>query len=162
MNDSPDQRISQQIQHLAATNGAAGSLFTLFAKRQKDSRETSVERAARKAGVDYSSMLQVFRELDEIGVGRFIPGRHGHASRISWHYSIQSLGKIALGKGRKLDSVSPDAETEEPEASSLADGAEVEHEFQLRSDLKIKFALPSDLSEREAERLGAFLKTLPL
>lgn len=36
------------------------------------------------------------------------------------------------------------------------------HTFNLRSDLSIEFTLPTDLTNKEAERIAAFIKTLPI
>lgn len=162
MNTSLDQTVTANLQALCAANDAAKRLFTAFAQRQKDSRETTVDRAAWIAGIDYSSMLQLFRRLHEVGVGRFIPGRHGYSSRMEWNFSIRSLGKVAQGRARKLEEVAPDADTDETAAEAASKIAVHEHEFQLRSDLRIRLGLPADLTAKEAERLGAYLQTLPL
>ena len=36
------------------------------------------------------------------------------------------------------------------------------HIFNLRVDLPVEFSLPNDLTYKEAERLAAFIKTLPI
>ncbi|MBO9581605.1 MAG: hypothetical protein J7498_11990 [Sphingobium sp.] len=163
MNASLDQSLVSELQALCVANETARRLFFEgFAQRQKDSRTTTVDRAARTANADYSSMIQVFKKLDQIGAGRFIAGRHGHSSRMEWKYSLRSLSAVAQGKGRKLEQVPSDAVNEDAISDRLGKLALLDHEFQLRGDLKIKFSLPADLTEKEAERLGAFLKTLPL
>lgn len=159
MNSSFNTKISDGLKGLCASNGAAQRLFESFSKRTKDATETSVDRAAWLAGSDYGSMVKVFKELGALGVGRFIPGRHGYASRIEWAYSIRSLGKVAVGAGQALAEVPADA-TADDEAPSAAN-AGLKHEFQLRDGVKVAFELPADLSEKEADRLAAFVKALP-
>ncbi|MBT2188678.1 hypothetical protein [Sphingobium nicotianae] len=162
MNLTPDQHVIIALRALCAANESARRLFKSFADRQKDSRETTVERAAIAAGADYNSMVQVFKQLDKIGVGRFIPGRHGYSSRIEWKFSLRSLGRVAQGDGSRLEEVPVDAAVEDRLVETNGKPALLDHEFQLRGTLKIKFSLPADLTEKEAARLGAFLHTLPL
>ncbi len=57
---------------------------------------------------------------------------------------------------RKADMISAFRELEEADFESL------EHALNLRSDFCVELVLPVDLSNSEAERLAAFVKTLPL
>ncbi len=105
-------------------------------------------------------MVQVFKQLGDIGVGRFIPGRHGYVSRMEWKFSIRSLGEVAQGRGKRLNDVAADADMDDAVSSTDSKEQLVEHEFLLRANLKVKLSLPSDLNQKEVDRLSAFLSTL--
>ena len=159
MNDIADSRLIDGIRALSSEDEVADRLLTSFSERKNDASETTVRRAAQLANADYGAMVKVFRKLDGLGAGRFIPGRHGYETRIEWKYSIRSLGKISIGRSSIPEAVPSDAQLDDmpSEVSSPT-----KHEFALRSDLRVRFDLPSDLNEKEAERLAAFIRTLPL
>ena len=160
MNAVSNNKMIAGLRLLCERDEVADRLFTIFSERKNDAREMTVRRAADLAGSDYYSMLKVIRALHELDAGRFIPGRHGYESRISWNYSIKSLGKIAIGKSSIPEQVDDAAGVEDTVVTDPA--TLIKHEFALRSDLRVKFDLPADLNEKEAARLGAFIGTLPL
>jgi len=157
MNSSPDARLVNGLTALCASNGAAHRLFESFAARKNDATETTVDRAAYLAGADYTSMVKVFKDLATLGVGRFIPGRHSYPSRMEWSFSIRSLGKVATGSGSALQDVAPGATADIPEA----DPNRLKHEFRLRDGFKVILELPADITEKEADRLALWVKSLP-
>lgn len=163
MNSTPNKTLIDGLKALCSENDVAQKLFAGFAGRAKDARETTVVRAAWLAGADYYAMLAVFRELDQLGAGRFIPGRHGYQSRMEWAFSIRSLGQVAQGQKAKPEEVAADAivEDETDEAGPGSGVKSLRHEFQLREGFRARFDLPSDMTDKEAERLAAFIKTLP-
>jgi hypothetical protein len=162
MNGTPDNAIAAGLRQLCQDNDAAQKLFTNFASRSRDSRETAVARAASLAGADYYAMLAIFKQLETLGVGRFIPGRHGYPSRIEWQFSIRSLGEVARGEKAKPEVVAADAISDDEADESVEPAAKVlRHEFQLRDGFRVRLELPTDINQREAERLAAFIKALP-
>jgi hypothetical protein len=162
MNSRPDKALSDGLKNLCAASDAARKLMESFTSRTKDARETTVERAAWLAGADYGEMLAAFRQLDALGAGRFIPGRHGYKSRMEWNFSIRSLGQVAQGQKNRPDQVSDDAIIEDgTEEGASSDLKMIQHDFQLREGVKIQFMLPADISEKEAERLAKFVQALP-
>jgi hypothetical protein len=67
-----------------------------FAARQRNQNVTEIETLVdvlNRAGTPSSRsvVIRVFRSLDALGVGRFIPGRKGHATRFEWHEKSLSL-----------------------------------------------------------------------
>lgn len=123
---------------------------------------TTVEHLEKEAGGDRSRIVAYFKTLDDLGVGVFIPGRKGHPSRFQWNYSSQCIGKIAAGENLELEPVSSDADdgSREPEIRNRMSGM-VEHNFQVRPQVRVSFTLPVDLNEKEARRLAEFIRTLP-
>jgi len=47
-----------------------------------------------------------------------------------------------------------------PPAGNLKDVRMQEHAYHLRDELRVSFSLPTDLTEREAERLALFMQSL--
>ena len=74
-----------------------------FAERERNQRETHVERLAALLNKDGSKLsrsgiIRAFRRLDALGVGRFIPGRKGHPTRFAWRVkSLSVRGLVATG-----------------------------------------------------------------
>lgn len=144
-------------------NETAKALLDTFAMRKRDVAETTVHRAAQLAGVDYNEMLRALREIAEAGAGEFKVGRKGAKSRIEWEYGVRSLAAAARGEGRpvKLDREELDDIEEVETVEDSEEEGDVVHEFLLRPGKKVRFVLPSDLTQREAERLAGFVQSLP-
>jgi len=71
-----------------------------FASRQRNQNVTEVDAlvvALHRAGAPSprSAVVRVFRCIDALGVGRFIPGRKGHATRFEWHEKSLSIRGLA-------------------------------------------------------------------
>ncbi|GAB4087957.1 hypothetical protein [Hydrogenophaga soli] len=132
-----------------------------MANRDKNQTETKLHRMLKHLendGFDFKrgDVIGAFRALEEVGCGRYVEGRHGWPSRFVWGTKSLHVSSVASGQ-----------ETLVPDISSIddSDNSEdvdfVEHTFVLRPDLPISFELPTDLSDHEASRLAAFIKTLP-
>jgi hypothetical protein len=62
----------------------------------------------------------------------------------------------ARGETQEIESVPEESEQEEVVEDMLS------HAYNLRTNLQVTFDLPADLSASEADRLAAFIKTLPI
>ena len=100
--------------------------------------------------------IRLFKGLEEQGYGRLIQGRKGHPSRFVWTSSSIEIGKAAKGENVSITSLVGE-ENEKNDAEEI-----ITHQFYLRSNTLVKIDLPADFTEKEAERLGNFLKTLPV
>ena len=156
-----------ELRHLYQTNGVARRLLDNFAKRQYDRKETPAAHAAFLVGAEYSEIIAVFRQLDELGAGELKVGRRGSKTRMAWNYSIRSLGAAAQGAATALEEIDPsklDEEAEEEDAieadGDTSDVTWITHSFQLRPDLRITIKLPADLTGRETDRLSGFVGNL--
>jgi hypothetical protein len=134
------------------------------AGRQKDAKVTTVDRIAYKADVPRHEVIKVARILEEWGCCEFIAGRHGHSSRVKWLYSLRSLGEAARGDIDVVKQIDVNASEEEEETEGVEaaiDNDLISHKFQLRAGSAITLNLPPDLTEKEAQRLAAFIQSLP-
>ena len=89
----------------------------------------------------------------DAGIGMRIVGRHRAKSRIRWHFTLQSIAKVARGETEILEEVGS-----KPFVSQHL----IEYSYLLRDDEgPIVVKLPRDLTRREAERFATFINSLP-
>lgn len=109
--------------------------------------------------------INMARKLEEVGVGRFVTGRHKNPTRLVWTMRSDSVGQVARGDHDQLVRLSNEGNSEdedEGETDENAVGAgDIVHSFHLRPEQTIHLQLPSDLSRQEASRLSDFIKSLP-
>ncbi|GLK72969.1 hypothetical protein KHC23_05960 [Ancylobacter dichloromethanicus] len=163
MNSNINSTMSRDLRELYSTDDSARRVFAWFDERRKDSRAMPVRIAAYRTGLDEREIRRVFKLLDEIGCGRYIKGRGENESRMAWTLSIRSIASAAKGESFSLEEVAVEPEdTLEAEGIIFNPDEPVIHTFKLRSDFEVKISLPSDFTDREADRLGAFLKAIPI
>jgi hypothetical protein len=132
-----------------------------MANRDKNQTETKLHRMLTHLvndGFDFKrgEVIGAFRALESVGCGKYVEGRHGWPSRFVW--VTKSLHVSAVAKGQE-ELVS---DTSANDNSDISEDIEfIEHSFVLRPDLPVSFELPVDLTETEASRIAAFIKTLP-
>lgn len=163
MNSNIDKKMVTQLQALYKNDQTVKALLDWFGERRKDSRMMPARVATNNTGADYTDIIRVFRQFDEMGIGTFLVGRKGSESRIQWHYSIRSLAEAAKGNAEVVEAPRvPEGQALEDEFDEAIFAADmVQHSFQIRPDLKLTFTLPSDISAKEADRIAQFVKTLP-
>jgi len=71
-----------------------------FAGRERNQNETHIDRLETLlerggATLSRSAIIRAFRRLDVLGLGRFIPGRKGHATRFEWYEKSLSIRDLA-------------------------------------------------------------------
>jgi hypothetical protein len=144
----------------------ARRLFDNFAKRQNDYRVTTVARAVHLTDASESEIKSLFKNLTELGVGKYMVSRRGSKSRIEWFYSIKSIGESAQGISSQLEPINSMLSDDiEADLSDDWDSMDIKwsvHNYLLRTGLRIEFKLPSDITEKEAERLVLFIRSLPM
>jgi hypothetical protein len=169
MVDNIQKNILEEIRALYQEDEVAQRFFDWVAERKNDSAETSLDRIASRLNLHRSEAVVLAKQLDNAKCARFILGRKGAKSRMQWAYSLRSLGMAAKGRIDQLDDVDPDIAAESAEQISesfsemaaLPIGDGIEHKFKLRLDTTVTIALPGDLTTKEAERLAAFIQSLP-
>src|SRR5688572_12080619 len=111
------------LRSLYQTNSAAKATLDYFASRQRNATETKVETleaalAGRGSQWGYYDLLKVVKRLCDLGYGKYIEGRKGHKSRVSWTVSILSLGQAAAGARSDIEALSDGAAEEDQEAAA--------------------------------------------
>lgn len=151
----------KSLRKLYAEDPAARAILDHLAGRERNWRTTPVDRLlAIVSGDDgrlsRAAIIDVLKKFQELGLGTFVVGRRGHASRFEWDVAMVSVGQYAAQEREDIEPVAPDAEAAESEAEMMR------HSYQLRRELAVTFDLPVDLTPVEADRLAKFILTLPL
>lgn len=137
------------------TSAAAAKILDHFASRVRDRKVVEVDRLEKLLpDITRADIIDVFKQLDELGFGRFVVGRRGASSRFEREVSLPSLGKAAAGLGA-IVAIAEDSDDAEDEAITIS------HQYRLRPTFVAQIDLPADLTENEAERLAGFIRTLP-
>lgn len=152
---------TQKLKDLYNTHNAARMILDHAARRHRNQAETKVDRILSilwSEGHDISrgQVIDAFKRLEELGAGQFVAGRRGWPSRFVWSVGMVSVGKAAAGEAQEIEQLAEEQAEDEPGGDLLA------HTFHLRADLQVALELPPDLTRNEADRLAAFIKTLPI
>lgn len=160
------------------TNPELEAICNVLGKRKNNQNVTKTQSLLnilnrdRADHIKQLKLIAAFRELEACECGEYIEGRHGHASRFVWNsaYGSIMICRTAMGESIAFD---PSTSLDEFDRASeeTYEGEEGEddeyprrlnHSFNLRADYQLEFSLPSDLTITEAERLAAFIITLPM
>ncbi len=150
-----DDQIVIGLKKFYRSSNVAQAFFDLIAQRKNDQQEMTVERAIDSLGnyFDRREVVDLFKRLQGLGCGTFVLGRHTRRSRFVWGVSMISVGRAAKGEISEVEEIT---EVDEEEI-----GPEViVHTYHIRPDFPIEMALPVDLTQREADRLAMFFKSL--
>lgn len=150
----------EKLRALAKSTDAVQAFFEHLANRQKNYRVTTVHHGMRISGGSRNEIVQLFKQMAELGLGAFITGRRGGESRFEWSVGMLETAHAVSGETEEIEPI----DEAELESSPEDEDAElIEHSYVLRKDTApIRFALPHDLSAQEAQRLSKFILTLPL
>lgn len=144
-----------QLRALYKTSAAAAKILDHFASRVRDRSVVEVDRIEQVLpDITRADIIDVFRKLEELGFGRFVVGRRGASSRFEREVSLPSLGKAAAGQGTIVAAANDSDDADEELAT-------IRHQYRLRPTFAAQIDLPADLTEKEAERLASFIRTLP-
>jgi hypothetical protein len=152
-----NKKTVDELRKLYKSNAAARSLLDYFAARERNARRSPVERLCAVTGISRADVIDLFRKLEEMSLGRFLVGRRGQPSRFEWDFAMISVGQAATGETANIEQDEIEDVTEEAIAGS--DG--IKHHFRLRPDFPVELELPANLTSAEANRLADFIKTLP-
>jgi hypothetical protein len=155
----PDKLV--KIQYLYRRKPEAKRFFDWGANQISDSAETAVENAVQQLGLEYAEVLELFKKIAKIGIGSVIFGRRGRPTRLVWDYRLQDISQRAKEAGISSNADRYAAEDDKPILEAADSVKMVEHFYKLRPDMTINFYLPTDLTKKEAERIGTFVLSLP-
>jgi hypothetical protein len=115
MNNRITNALESDLRALYDNGETARTFFDWAAERKNDAAETSVDRISQVTECTYSEARELAKRFREIGACEFIIGRKGWKSRVSWKFSLRSLGQAARGDNVELEEVDQDlvAETKD-------------------------------------------------
>jgi len=113
--------------------------------------------------LDYYEVIATLKALDTVGAGKFIVGRKGRDSRMSWFFDTRDIGKLAFGELDAIRDVNdvPEDSIDYVNSETRAEReTTIKHNFNLREDFEVALTLPKDLTERDVTRLKNWLDLL--
>ena len=128
-------------------------LFESFAGHATTPRQTTVEKLQSKLKLSRRETAELVNGIVEAGIGTRIVGRRDAKSRIVWKFTLQSIEKAARGESDVLQEIG----NKRPSGQQYVD-----YSYQLHEDEDpLVLPLPRDLTQREADRLALFIRSLP-
>ena len=106
-------------------------------------------------------VLDFFKALENLKTGRLLVGRRGKPTRFVWSVPMLEVAAAAAGAG-KMSAPPNNGNATETVRQSPTQSDMVSFQFVLRPGLVVRFDLPHDFSQIEADRLCKFIKALPL
>lgn len=157
----------KDIMAIVALSDTAKVFLESLANRDKNRKVTTVDQVVSRYKVPRRDVIEMFKAMDEAGLGAFILGRRNQPSRFSWTTRMKDVGQAAIGETEEID------EIDEDEFVSTGDDISIEedddfldcydHPFKLRAGFEpITLSLPKDLTPQEADRIASFVKSLPI
>ncbi len=92
----------ERLKEVGQTNDGH-AVLGLLARRERNRNNTTlrqVVRLLREEGKEANkeSVAAVFRELQAVGVGQMVYGRHGNPNRFEWFAPLKDIAHLALGE----------------------------------------------------------------
>jgi hypothetical protein len=163
MNTQMNVELIGGLKSLYDRDQTAKALLDKLSERKNGAKFTKAKRAATITGEEYRRVIAAFKEFEGLGLGRFVAGRKGHDSRMEWAFDVRTLGPVARGVNSKLAEVPLDAEDDDEGNGNEyeTESALIIHAFQLRPNCSVEITLPADVTQKEVERLGMWLRSIP-
>ncbi|MCI5047916.1 MAG: hypothetical protein MRY59_10465 [Aquisalinus sp.] len=155
LTDINKETLKHKLRHLYNNDIVARNFFDWYQSRGRGSRETKARVAAERTEQDYSDIVELFRSLEDMDLGRFLVGRRGAETRFYWEYDVKSIAEIAVGEADSPEDFSRDTPIDDESEDML------KHAFNLRPNMTVTLKLPENFTQHEAERLAAWIKSLP-
>jgi hypothetical protein len=94
------------LQEVAHMSRAAETIFSDFANRERFRDETNLNRLPKLLNLDPDETMEVFKALQELGMGSIVIGRRKNPTRFVWHYNLKDVANAAAG-GISVDQINP-------------------------------------------------------
>lgn len=170
------------LHQLLRTRPALDRLLDSILTAGSDDGRTTVDELL--TDIPRKQAINLLRELEGLGYGMFKVGRKGHPSRFEWSIDPEELRKLLddddeqqTARASEEASVAPEkpaptrmsfmgqpATVEPPTTPARAPqptaGTDIQHQYVLRPDYRVSLNLPDDLTPREAEVLGEWVRNL--
>lgn len=104
-----------------------------------------------KHGFKRGDAIEFLKELESVGLGKFLAGRRQQVSRFKWNVSAKTFAREFIARHQRASNGEDTLRTSELHT----------HRFLVRPGIEVEFQLPLNFSPDEANRLADFIKTLP-
>ena len=164
-----DQTIAQ-LRDLAKSSPEYEYFFNVLSAKDRNQAVTTIdnflaacdkEKLGRNEQASAKLARDFFKELSQLNLGQLRIGRHGGKTRFLWSEALKHVA-AAVGSNHTPENRNATNVVGIPATSNQEGLRIISHTYVLRENLLVSLALPIDFSSAEAERLSAFIKTLPL
>lgn len=156
------QNNTEGVRELYKTNPTAAKILDYFANRERSGAVQVNRVQGLFPDLKRSEIIATFRQLESLGFGRFLAGRRSKGSRFLPKVSLRDLGQAAAGADIIVRTVeNPIDADDEPATIRHPSISTIRHLFRLRPNFLVQIELPSDLTQKEAERLALNIRALP-
>ena len=99
------------LRQLYRESPVAKAFFDHAARRERDLSVTKVSRILSRLKEDghefrRRDIIELFRKMEQQGLGQFVEGRHGWPSRFVWSTGLTSVGRAAAGEPQVIEYIS--------------------------------------------------------
>lgn len=171
MNKNISKPLQSSLKKLYSTSPSAKGLFDRLGDLKKDVRQTTVDNAVRFAKCRPREMRELFKDLEDLELGRYVVGRRGSVTRFEWDYRTRTVAAAAKGEGPEPLTIDDGSDLDDDlyfpadfssRSEEWSEEELLEHIYLLRKDpdRAVRIKLPRDLSQKEADRFSDFIRTL--
>lgn len=163
----------EAVRQLSQNRQDFKEFFRILSSRQRNRSSIDIDSLVKNTNENIGAQgrklaIEFFRKLEEIGVGDFKVGRRGMPTRFIWSVPMLEVIEVAqlvvsneaIDNG--LEEVEPLKSTTSLSIEEDSKPKVLTHKYILRQTFTVTINLPVDLTGSEADRLSAFIKTLPL
>lgn len=103
-----------KLKNVAGETSSAKSVFKYLLDRRRGRQDTNIKRVQRLlkesgAAVSNDDVSDVFRKLQDLGIGKIVFGRRGNPNRFIWNANLRSIKEVLEGKSTELYKQKPTA-----------------------------------------------------
>jgi hypothetical protein len=150
----------ETLQQLLQTRPALDRLLDSILTAGADEGRTTVDDLLADGEIPRKQAIILLRELESHGYGTFKVGRKGHPSRFEWIVDPEEHRKLLDDEADERVPPEPAPTPLELPSTPVFSAAEVQHQYVLRPDYRVSLSLPENLTPREAEVLGDWVRNL--
>lgn len=164
-----------KLHKIAHKSDSAVVTMTALAMRERFRRYSNIEKmkylllnqGEKIVDTDYR---QVWKDLEDAGIGSIIYGRGGRPDRFMWYYDLKQVANAALQNKNEESEKLPEEKRRRGRPSKQEKQREEEKSetssetkkiiFPLRKNFDLEIVVPIDISREEAEDIGNVLKVI--
>jgi uncharacterized protein YfkK (UPF0435 family) len=119
-----NETLIPKLQTTAKNKEFAKDVFSILASRERFRSRSDIDAIFREletlkgTQLDYFKYLDVWKDIEKMGLGTMVYGRKGNPNRFVWNANLKHVGRLALGMSARPEA--PVKETPKPEPVKAA------------------------------------------
>jgi len=164
-----------KLYKVAHKTDSAVVTMTALAMRERFRRFSNIEKMKynllnRGEKIVDDDYRQVWKDLEEAGIGSIIYGRNGNPDKFMWYYDLKKVASAALQNKNEESQKLPEPKRRRGRPSKQEQQIAEEKQnpstetkkiiFPLRKNFDLEIVVPIDITKEEAEDIGNVLKVI--